>query len=213
MYPDHSNAYIHDFELAQREPALPMEHSSHLTTQHATFPPLSFETDDGADTGSTSLADIIEGLPTAVKSSLGPLRTIRQSVSIRSWVSYFCEISNGSTTSTVAHEEHTESHHTVVSTSAAGLEMHHQQMNSSQKRRRTSSIRTISDSRPCAQAASTDLVACPDVPQQQCTIDRFCGKQGKTAHLHLRHFKGGSRGARIGFCCGGDLTRRLVSSL
>lgn len=128
----------------------------------------------------TSLSDIIvDGLPTAVK-VLGPLRTIRRSASIRSWVSYFYEISTSSMGAQVSHEEHHAEgahHHTLVATSTTTTEVemseqhqHHQPMNS--KRRRASN--TMRSSK--GQASSTELVEY--IEPERKGIDRFCGMQG-----------------------------------
>lgn len=143
----------------------------------------------------TSLSDIIvDGLPTAVK-VLGPLRTIRRSASIRSWVSYFYEISTSSMGAQVSHEEHHgegghHEHHTLVATSTTTTEVemseqhqhqHHQPMNS--KRRRASN--TMRSSK--GQAPSTELVEY--VEPERKGIDRFCGMQGASftslSHLEL----------------------------
>lgn len=153
------------------------EQDTRLAHQHhANFTPLSFDTSEGSESTSTSLADILEGLPTAVKSSLGPLMTIRRSVSIRGWVSYFYEISTNSTSAmgaTMSHQERAE-HHTLVSTSTTtAVEMQQQahQSNQGQKRRRASTTRST--------RTSTELVEYVE-PRQRLGIDRFCGLQGKT---------------------------------
>lgn len=154
------------------------EHDTQLTHQHhANFTPLSFESSEGSESSSTSLSDILEGLPTAVKSSLGPLMTIRRSVSIRGWVSYFYEISTNSTSAmdtTMSHEERAE-HHTLVSTStttAVGMQQQAHQSNQGQKRRRASTTRSTK--------TSTELVEYVE-PRERLGIDRFCGLQGKMA--------------------------------
>lgn len=130
----------------------------------------------GGDSSFTSLSDIIDGLPTAVKTSLGPLRTIRRSASIRSWVSYFYEISTSSIGAQIPHEE--EHRRTLVSTTTTEVEMqeeeHQQPMNSNQKRRRTSSnmaMRNAKDHPP-----SAELVEYVELERKG--IDRFCGIQG-----------------------------------
>lgn len=130
----------------------------------------------GGDSNFTSLSDIIDGLPTAVKSSLGPLRTIRRSASIRSWVSYFYEISTNSMGAHISHEE--EHRRTLVSTTTTEVEMqqeqHQQAMNSNQKRRRTSN--TLSMRNPKDHPPSGELVEY--VEPERKGIDRFCGMQG-----------------------------------
>lgn len=143
---------------------------------HTNFNPITFETSEESENPSTSLLDIIENLPTAVKSGLGPLMLIRRSVSIRGWVSYFYEISTNSTgamATTTSREEHAE-RHTVVSTSTTTeVEMKQQggahQSNQGQKRRRASTHST---------RTSTEVVEYIE-PQQRMEIDRFCGLQGK----------------------------------
>lgn len=154
------------------------------------LPPLSFEPTDGHESSSTSLSDIIEGLPLAVKSSLGPLRTIRRSVSIRGWASYFYEISTsartdhmGNTTSREKRAEARQCHsHTVaVSTSTTtSLEMQQPQSNCGQ-RRRTGSSTVRSGSKWSKQKAttSTELFEYREQNMQKSAIDRFCGLQGK----------------------------------
>ncbi|KAJ4390549.1 hypothetical protein N0V93_004145 [Gnomoniopsis smithogilvyi] len=138
---------------------------------------MSFDSSDESDFNHTSLSDIIDGLPTAVK-SLGPLRTIRRSASIRSWVSYFYEISTSSMGAQISHEEHAEEHHhTLVSTSTTTTEVElqqqqHQPMNS--KRRRASN--TMRSTK--GPATSTELVEYVD-PERK-GIDRFCGIQGQS---------------------------------
>ncbi|CAN8102733.1 unnamed protein product [Discula destructiva] len=143
---------------------------------------ISFDSCGGAGSSSLSLSDIIDGLPTAVKTSLGPLRTIRRSASIRSWVSYFYEISTSSMGTQISHEEHAEAHRrTVVSTTTTEVEMkeqHHgqQPMNSNQKRRRTSSS-AVYARHPKDLSPSSELVEYVD--QERRCMDRFCGIQGQ----------------------------------
>lgn len=148
-----------------------------LTHQHRPdFPPLSFGASDSESTASTSLSDIIEGLPTAVKSSLGPLMTIRRSVSIRGWVSYFYEISTNSTgTIGTTMSQHAE-HHTVMSTSTTTeveLQQRGQghQSNQGQKRRRASVQSTKTSS-------SSEMIEYAE-PRRR-GIDRFSALQGKS---------------------------------
>lgn len=132
----------------------------------------------------TSLSDIIDGLPTAVKSSLGPLRIIRRSARIRSWVSYFYEISASSMGAELSHQEHAGQHRqTLVSTTSTTTttdvemeEQHQLLMNSNQKRPRNSS--TAAHTRNSKDLpASHELVEY--VEQGRKDIDRFCGIQGK----------------------------------
>lgn len=152
-------------------------HQSLSHQRHSDFAPLSFETSDSGSTASTSLSDIIEGLPTAVKSSLGPLMTIRRSVSIRGWVSYFYEISTNSTgTMGTTMSQHAE-HHTVMSTSTTTeVEMQQQgqgyQSNQGQKRRRASVHGSTKTS------SSTEMIEY--VEPRRRGIDRFSALQGKS---------------------------------
>ncbi|KAJ4412420.1 hypothetical protein N0V82_008815 [Gnomoniopsis sp. IMI 355080] len=154
---------------------------------------LPFDNSDESDSNyTTSLSDIIDGLPTAVK-SLGPLRTIRRSASIRSWVSYFYERSTSSMGAQISssHQEHAEEHHhhTLVSTSTTTTEVelqqqqqqrqqrhhqhhHHQPMNS--KRRRASNAMRSTKGQS---SSSTELVEY--VEPERKGIDRFCGIQGQ----------------------------------
>lgn len=138
--------------------------------------PITFERSEESETPSTSLSDIIENLPAAVKNGLGPLMLIRRSVSIRGWVSYFYETSTNSTAAmatTTSREEH-EEHRTLVSTSTTTeVEMKQQggahQSNQGQKRRRASTHST---------RTSTEVVEYIE-SQQRVGIDRFCGLQGE----------------------------------
>lgn len=151
------------------------------------------ESDSNYTTTTTSLSDIIvDGLPTAVK-VLGPLRTtIRRSASIRSWVSYFYEISTSSMGAQVSHEEpeggHHEHHHTLVATSTTTTEVEmqeqhhrHQPMNS-KRRRASNTMRSCSK----GQASSTELVEY--VEPERKGIDRFCGMQGGFPYLFVSFF-------------------------
>lgn len=163
---------------------------------HSRLSPLSFAPAHGHESsGSTSLSDIIEGLPLAVKSSLGPLRTIRRSVSIRGWASYFYEISTSSRTvhtgNTTSREQRTaarqcHSHTLAVSTSTTtSVEMQQQQDNrGGGPRRRTgpsSSTTVQSDSKWAEQKAttSTEVYEYREQNAQKSAIDRFCGSQGE----------------------------------
>lgn len=137
---------------------------------------------DSSDSTFNSISDIIDGLPTAVKAGLGPLRTIQRSASIRSWVSYFYERSASSMGAQMAREEHRQEHRrTLVSTTTTEVEMqeqhqeqHQQPMNSNQKRRRTSTttpMRSPKDHPPSSELAEY-------VEPERKGIDRFCGMQG-----------------------------------
>lgn len=154
---------------------------------------LSFEPTDGHESSSTSLSDIIEGLPLAVKSSLGPLRTIRRSVSIRGWASYFYEISTSSRTdhmgNATSQEQRAEarqchSHTLAVATSTTtSVEMQQQQQQSSNRtqRRRMGPSTVRSGSKWAKQKAttSTEVFEYQGQNVQKSSIDRFCGLQGK----------------------------------
>lgn len=159
---------------------------------HSRLPSVSFEPTDGHESSSTSLSDIIEGLPLAVKSSLGPLRTIRRSVSIRGWASYFYEISTssradhmGNTTSREqrAGTRQCHSHTLAVSTSTTtSVEMQQQQSSRGQRRRTGSFATTKSGSKWDKQKAttSTEVYEYRGQNAQISAIDRFCGLQGET---------------------------------
>ncbi|PSR77126.1 hypothetical protein BD289DRAFT_445821 [Coniella lustricola] len=81
--------YLHRAEL--QDAALPPRGTPRPSRAAATT--RAAETRD--DTGSSTLLSdrVAEGLPTALKSSFGPLRTIRRSVSIRGWAAYLQEVS------------------------------------------------------------------------------------------------------------------------
>lgn len=179
----HYENFDHETDLESINEELDDTRDARTTTkpQRLPFVDHSDESDSNYTT-TTSLSDIIvDGLPTAVK-VLGPLRTIRRSASIRSWVSYFYEISTSSMGAQVSHEEHHaegghHEHHTLVATSTTTTEVemseqhqHHQPMNS--KRRRASN--TMRSSK--GQAPSTELVEY--VEPERKGIDRFCGMQG-----------------------------------
>lgn len=146
-------------------------HQSLSHHQHqANSNPAGYERSEETEYNPTSLSDIIEGLPTAVKCSLGPLMTIRRSVSIRSWVSYIYEIS---TNNTVPREGRAERHTLVSTSTTTEVEMKQQggapQSNQGQKRRRASTHST---------RTSTEVIEHVE-PYQRMEIDRFCGLQGK----------------------------------
>lgn len=134
----------------------------------------------GNDSNFTSLSDLIDGLPTAVKSSLGPLRTIRRSASIRSWVSYFYERSTSSMGAHLSHHEEEHHRRTLVSTTTTEVEMQEEQQqqqqptNSNSKRRRTSTNMSMRNAKE--HTLSGELVEYAE-PERK-GIDRFCGMQG-----------------------------------
>lgn len=153
---------------------------------------LRFDNSDDSDSSYTLLSDILDGLPTAVVKSLGPLRTIRRSASIRGWVSYFYEISTSSMGAHVSHEAHVEEHHhhhhqTLVSTSTTTAEVEmqqqhlqqHQPMNS-KRRRASNAMRTTTMGQA---SSSTELVEY--VEPERRGIDRFCGMQGEILFFDL----------------------------
>lgn len=150
------------------------------THHHHNFAPMAFESSDPEATTLNSLSDIIDNLPTAVKSSLGPLNTIRRSVSIRGWASYFYEISSNTMGASASHHEGgsaaaAASHRTTVvsrTTSTTAVEMQ-QHSNRGEKRVAVPAH---------AQAQSHRRVPEPPIyeePDQNFGINRFCGLQGK----------------------------------
>lgn len=147
-----------------------------ITTHHRhNFAPMAFESSDPEATSLTSLSDIIDNLPSAVKSSLGPLNTIRRSVSIRGWASYFYEISSNTMGATASHHEgpsaSAASHRTTVvsrTTSTTAVEMQ-QHSNRGEKR-------------VAVQAQTHRRLPEPPLyeePDQNFGINRFCGLQGQ----------------------------------
>lgn len=88
--PNHGRQTMEPCRPIELEEALPLPPPPSLPPFGATT-----TADDGASetSAASSLSDIVNDLPTALKSSLGPLRTIRRSMSIRGWVSYLHEIS------------------------------------------------------------------------------------------------------------------------
>lgn len=145
-----------------------------LHNHHHNFAPMAFESSDPEATSLTSLSDILDNLPSAVKSSLGPLNTIRRSVSIRGWASYFYEISSNTMGATASHHEGPAAAHrtTVVSrtTSTTAVEM---QQHSNRGEKRVA---------PPAQSQAQRRHPEPPLyeePEQNYGIDRFCGLQGK----------------------------------
>lgn len=140
---------------------------------------MAFESSDPEVNSLTSLSDILDNLPSAVKSSLGPLNTIRRSVSIRGWASYFYEISSNSMGATASlHEGATATaaataHRTTVvsrTTSTTAVEM---QQHSNRGEKRVAAH---------AQQAERRLAEPPlyGEPDQNFGINRFCGLQGKS---------------------------------
>ncbi|KUI68838.1 hypothetical protein VM1G_04394 [Cytospora mali] len=156
------------------------DHEESVT--HHNFAPMAFESSD-PETSPISITDIIEGLPTAVKSSLGPLRTIRRSVSIRGWASYFYEISSNPMGMTASHETDAHHHTTVLSgTSTTAVEM--QQSNRGEKRlaaQESHSAAVSTTTQAQAQTQHQQPVTGPNnaEPEQNVGINRFCGLQGQ----------------------------------
>lgn len=159
--------------------------ASSITTHHHhhhNFTPMAFESSDPEATSLTSLSDILDNLPTAVKSSLGPLNTIRRSVSIRGWASYFYEISSNSMGAAASHHEGpaAAAHHTTVvsrTTSTTAVEMQHSNRG---------------EKRAAAPAQAQRRMPEPplyEVPDQNFGINRFCGLQGETSPTLPLHQK------------------------
>lgn len=173
-----------DFDHAQQQAASTITTTHH----HHNFAPMAFESSDPEATSLTltltSLSDIIDNLPSAVKSSLGPLNTIRRSVSIRGWASYFYEISSNTMGATASHHEGATTaaaaaHRTTVvsrTTSTTAVEMQ-QHSNRGEKR-------AAAPAQAQAQAHSSRRLPEPPLyeyeePDQNFGINRFCGLQGK----------------------------------
>lgn len=153
---------------------------------HHNFTPMAFESSE-SNTAPVSIADIIEGLPTAVKSSLGPLRTIRRTVSIRGWASYFYEISSNQMGTAASHETGAQHHTTVVSgTSTTAVEM--QQSGGRGEKRLAAAQESDSAAVSTTQGQTRtrnieqQLVTGLDgeISKQNSGVNRFCGLQGKT---------------------------------
>lgn len=152
--------------------------SAITTTNHHhhrhNFTPMAFESSDPEANSLTSLSEILDNLPAAVKSGLGPLNTIRRSVSIRGWASYFYEISSNTMGATASHHEGATTaaaaHRTTVvsrTTSTTAVEMQ-QHSNRGEKR-------------AAAQTQSQRRLPEPPLyeePEQNYGINRFCGLQG-----------------------------------
>ncbi|POS81247.1 hypothetical protein DHEL01_v200347 [Diaporthe helianthi] len=135
-------------------------------------------------TSSPSLSDILDNLPSAVKTSLGPLNTIRRSVSIRSWASYFYEISSNTMGVAASHHEgataargSSSSSTTVVSrtTSTTAVEMQ-QYSNRGEKRAAATTGATTSHARAQRRIAEGPI---QDEVDYNFGINRFCGLQGQ----------------------------------
>ncbi|KAG6366502.1 hypothetical protein INS49_000679 [Diaporthe citri] len=164
-----------DLEFDRAQQAAPTITTHH----HRNFAPMAFESSDPEATSLTSLSDIIDNLPSAVKSSLGPLNTIRRSVSIRGWASYFYEISSNTMGATASHLEGPSagaaSHRTTVvsrTTSTTAVEMQ-QHSNRGEKRVAVPAH---------AQAHTHRRQPEPPIyeePDQNFGINRFCGLQGQ----------------------------------
>lgn len=164
-----------DREFDHAQQAAPTTITTH---HHHNFAPMAFESSDPEATSLTSLSDIIDNLPSAVKTSLGPLNTIRRSVSIRGWASYFYEISSNTMGATASHHEGLSaaaSHRTTVvsrTTSTTAVEMQ-QHSNRGEKRMAAPAQ---------AQAQTHRRLPEPPLyeePDQNFGINRFCGLQGK----------------------------------
>lgn len=169
-----SDRDIREFDHAQQT-------ASTITTthhHHHNFTPMAFESSDPEATSLTSLTDIIDNLPSAVKSSLGPLNTIRRSVSIRGWASYFYEISSNTMGATASHHEGSSAaaaaaaahRTTVVSRTTTAVEM---QQHSNRGEKRAAA--------PAHAQSQRRLPEPPlyEEPDQNFGINRFCGLQGK----------------------------------
>lgn len=168
-----SDRDIREFDHAQQT-------ASTITTHHHhhNFTPMAFESSDPEATSLTSLTDIIDNLPSAVKSSLGPLNTIRRSVSIRGWASYFYEISSNTMGASASHHEGSSSaaagaaahRTTVVSRTTTAVEM---QQHSNRGEKRVAA--------PAHAQSQRRLPEPPlyEEPDQNFGINRFCGLQGK----------------------------------
>lgn len=166
-----SDRDIREFDHAQQTASTITTHHTH---HHNFTTPMAFESSDPEAPSLTSLTDIIDNLPSAVKSSLGPLNTIRRSVSIRGWASYFYEISSSTMGASASHHEGSSpaaaaaaAHRTtVVSRTTTAVEMQ-QHSNRGEKR--------------VAAPAQRRLPEPPlyEEPDQNFGINRFCGLQGK----------------------------------
>lgn len=162
-----------EFDHAQQAASMITTHHHHRHN----FTPMAFESSDPEATSLTSLSDILDNLPSAVKSSLGPLNTIRRSVSIRGWASYFYEISSNTMGATASHHEGPAaaagSHRTTVvsrTTSTTAVEM--QQHSNRGEKRVAAHAHAQAQRRPPEPPLYEE-------PDQNFGINRFCGLQGK----------------------------------
>ncbi|ROW09350.1 hypothetical protein VMCG_02541 [Cytospora schulzeri] len=179
---------MHPKSRSQPGPLVVPQEDHEESVTHHNFAPMAFESTE-SDTGLISITDIIEGLPTAVKSSLGPLRTIKRSVSIRGWAAYFYEISSNPMGTIASHEtdaqqQQQQQHTTVLSgTSTTAVEM--QQSGRGERRLAAQESHSAALSTTQAQAQSQNnkqqLVkgVNNEEPQQNVGINRFCGLQGQ----------------------------------
>lgn len=162
----------------------PPQAASTITTHHHhhhNFAPMAFESSDPEATSLTSLSDILDNLPSAVKTSLGPLNTIRRSVSIRGWASYFYEISSNTMGASASHHEGpaaaAAAHRTTVvsrTTSTTAVEM---QQHSNRGEKRVAA--------PAQAQRRPPEPPLYEEPDQNFGINRFCGLQGKILFLSL----------------------------
>ena len=161
--------------------------STVITHHHHNFTPMAFESSDPEATSLASLPDILDNLPSAVRTSLGPLNTIRRSVSFRGWASYFYEISSNTMGTTASHHQApaaaAAAHRTTVvsrTTSTTAVEMQ-QHSNRGEKR--------VAAPLPAQAQTQRRLPEPPlyEEPDQDLGINRFCGLQGKAFYpLPLR---------------------------
>ncbi|KKY38572.1 hypothetical protein UCDDA912_g01409 [Diaporthe ampelina] len=140
---------------------------------------MAFESSDPEATSLASLPDILDNLPSAVRTSLGPLNTIRRSVSFRGWASYFYEISSNTMGTTASHHQApaaaAAAHRTTVvsrTTSTTAVEMQ-QHSNRGEKR--------VAAPLPAQAQTQRRLPEPPlyEEPDQDLGINRFCGLQGQ----------------------------------
>lgn len=163
-----------DFDHAQQAASTITTYNHH----HHNFAPMAFESSDPEATSLSPLSDILDNLPSAVKSSLGPLNTIRRSVSIRGWASYFYEISSNTMGASASHLEGPSAaaaaaaHRTTVvsrTTSTTAVEM---QQHSNRGEKRVAA--------PAQAQRRPPEPPLYEEPDQNFGINRFCGLQGKT---------------------------------
>ncbi|KAG8168230.1 hypothetical protein KVR01_003919 [Diaporthe batatas] len=156
------------------------QHQHYRSSHNSFHHPMAFESSPSDPETSSllthppSLSDILDNLPSAVKSSLGPLNTIRRSVSIRSWASYFYEISSNTMGVAASHEGATAARSTTVvsrTTSTTAVEM---QQHSNRGEKRVAAAHS--------QAQAQRRMAEPphyEEVDQSFGINRFCGLQGQ----------------------------------